>query len=61
LVDQILERWDWLQPEKREEIARALLAQVLPAGDAADLSIWNERRLRAQLKALLHPAETANG
>jgi len=61
LVDQILERWDWLQPEKREEIARALLAQVLPAGDAADLSIWNERRLRAQLKALLHPAEAANG
>jgi uncharacterized RDD family membrane protein YckC len=61
LADQILERWDSLQPQRREEIARALLAQVLPAGDAADLSIWNERRLRAQLKALLHPAEAANG
>jgi uncharacterized RDD family membrane protein YckC len=61
LADQILERWDSLQPEKREEIARALLAQILPAGDAADLSIWTERRLRAQLKALLHPAEAANG
>jgi uncharacterized RDD family membrane protein YckC len=61
LADQILERWESLQPEKRVEIARSLLAQVLPAADAADLSIWNERRLRAQLKALLHPEAVLHG
>ena len=55
LTDQILERWDSLLPQNRQDIARSLLARVLPADAAADLSIWSEARLRAQLQAILNP------
>jgi uncharacterized RDD family membrane protein YckC len=61
LADQILERWDSLESDNRMQIARALLAQVLPPAEAADLSIWSDNRLRAQLKALLYPEAVISG
>ena len=51
LVDQILERWDSLEPAHRADIARSLLARVLPA-DAATASL-SDPGLRAALQGLL--------
>jgi uncharacterized RDD family membrane protein YckC len=61
LADQILERWDSLQPQSRADIARSLLVQVLAPADAEDLRIWTDSRLRAQLRALVEPQAVPYG
>ena len=61
LADQILERWDSLQPQSRADIARSLLVQVLAPADAEDLRIWTDSRLRAQLRALVEPQASPHG
>jgi uncharacterized RDD family membrane protein YckC len=61
LADQILERWDALQPESRADIARSLLVQVLAPADGVDLPTWSDARLRAQLRALLGPGTLTHG
>ncbi len=61
LADQILERWDSLQPHSRADIARSLLVQVLAPADAEDLRIWTDSRLRAQLRALVEPQASPHG
>jgi uncharacterized RDD family membrane protein YckC len=61
LADQILERWDTLQPQSRADIARSLLVQVLAPADAEDLRIWSDTRLRAQLRALVEPQALPHG
>jgi len=52
LADQILERWDALQPDSRTAIARSLLARVAPA-HTDELASMSDLRLRSALQKLL--------
>jgi uncharacterized RDD family membrane protein YckC len=53
LVDQVLERWDSLEPEHRRHIAASLLARVT---DSSAVNL-NEDQMRARLQALLRGAD----
>ena len=56
LVDQILERWDSLEPKYRARIAWSLLARVAPIGDESQPQ--SEQQLHARLKALVKSPAT---
>lgn len=60
LVDQVLERWDSLQPANRSRIATSLLIRIQPelAADAASLS---EDQMRSKLKSLLNGTDALAG
>jgi uncharacterized RDD family membrane protein YckC len=53
LVDQVLERWDSLEPEHRRHIGASLLARVT---DSSAVNL-NEDQMRARLQALLRGAD----
>jgi uncharacterized RDD family membrane protein YckC len=53
LVDQLLERWDSLEPNNRCHIARSLLARLNPREMSADLAQLNDAKLQAMLRAHL--------
>jgi uncharacterized RDD family membrane protein YckC len=52
LVDQVLERWDSLEADKRGQIARSLLARLNPS-DSAGLARLSNEALRSMLRAHL--------
>ena len=58
LVDQILERWDSLEPKYRARIAWGLLARVAPIGDESQPQ--SQEQLHARLKALLKRPEESH-
>jgi uncharacterized RDD family membrane protein YckC len=53
LVDQILERWPSLEISSRAEIARSLLARLIPADGSSELAGMGDTELHARLQALL--------
>lgn len=61
LVDQILERWPFLESRNRMQIARSLLARMQPGSDAAQLSTMSDTELHARLAALLDGADSSDG
>ena len=52
LVDQVLERWPTLGSVSRMQLARSLLARVVPDSDPAQWSTLSEKDLRERLTAL---------
>lgn len=60
LVDQILARWDSLEPANRAQIARTLLARLDPHEDAAKLLRLGDTELRMRLQAHLNSNVMAN-
>ncbi len=53
LVDQVLERWEFLESANRTQIARSLLARLEPREAAADLAQLSDEKLRDMLQAHL--------
>jgi uncharacterized RDD family membrane protein YckC len=53
LVQELLERWSSLQPERRAALARALLARVARNEPAQALEGWSDAQLHAGLRELL--------
>jgi hypothetical protein len=60
LVDQVLERWDSLEPANRMRIAASLLARIRPelGADSAGL---NEDQMRSMLQSFLNGTESVPG
>jgi uncharacterized RDD family membrane protein YckC len=60
LVDQVLERWDSLQPANRARIATSLLMRIQPelGADAASLT---EDQVRSKLKSYLNGTDSLSG
>jgi uncharacterized RDD family membrane protein YckC len=61
LVDQVLERWPYLEPRNRSQIAGSLLARLEPGGDAAQLATLGDTELHARLTALLRGGDSSAG
>lgn len=59
LVDQVLERWNALEPENRARIARSLLTRLDAREDSARLVQMNEAQLRSMLQAHLESDRAA--
>jgi uncharacterized RDD family membrane protein YckC len=53
LVDQILQRWESLDPQHRARIAVALLARLSPSLEPGELSQLDDARLRSRLQSLI--------
>ena len=53
LVDQVLERWDQMQPEKRVAIARSLLTRIDSSPDSIPAAALDESQLRQRLQSFL--------
>lgn len=58
LVDQVLERWDSLQPANRSRIAASLLVRIQPGLETVSLT---EDQLRSRLKTYLNGTESIGG
>jgi hypothetical protein len=56
LVDQVLERWQTLEPAHRAKIAHSLLARLDPRDDSAALAQMSDAQLRHKLQAHLSSA-----
>jgi uncharacterized RDD family membrane protein YckC len=59
LVDQVLERWQTLDPERRTGIAVALLKRLNPAADAGQLDELSEGELHLKLQSLINGESSA--
>jgi uncharacterized RDD family membrane protein YckC len=59
LVDQILERWSSLEISSRAQIARSLLARLIPAHPSAELAGMSDTDLHARLQSLLTDGDGA--
>jgi uncharacterized RDD family membrane protein YckC len=55
LVDQVLERWDFLEAEHRARIAQSLLVRLDPKQDAYGLARLSDATLKGMLQAHLSP------
>jgi uncharacterized RDD family membrane protein YckC len=53
LIDQVLERWQSLEPANRGQVARSLLLRLDPQADAANLAQLSDAQLRDMLQAQL--------
>jgi uncharacterized RDD family membrane protein YckC len=53
LIQDLLDRWASLSSERRQALARALLARATPAQDHAALALLGESELHQQLRTLL--------
>jgi uncharacterized RDD family membrane protein YckC len=60
LVDQVLERWESLEPANRAQIARSLLSRLDPKEDPANLAQLSDANLRDMLQAHLGSVAAAN-
>jgi uncharacterized RDD family membrane protein YckC len=58
LVQELLDRWQIMDDEKRTGIARSLLARLDRTLSAAELASLDSAALRARLSALMSPAST---
>jgi uncharacterized RDD family membrane protein YckC len=56
LVDQVLERWDDLEPEHRRRIAQSLLQRLDAAANPTRLADLSDEGLRDMLRSFLTPA-----
>lgn len=59
LVDQVLERWDSLQPANRSRIASSLLARIQPQL-GADVASLTEDQVRSKLQSFLNGTDTVS-
>jgi uncharacterized RDD family membrane protein YckC len=60
LVDQVLERWDSLQPANRARIATSLLMRIQPEL-GADAASWTEDQVHSKLKSYLNGTDSLSG